>query len=71
MTLDRFSTFFGHVPWLGILVARLPGLGSLLHALMAFAYKRTDERLRRGSKSRDIFYYIVRARWTCVQSTLA
>ncbi|KAI0711780.1 high nitrogen upregulated cytochrome P450 monooxygenase 2 [Cerioporus squamosus] len=53
-----FATFFAKVPWLGVYVGRIPGAARPLQTLHAISRKLVSERLKIGTKSRDLFHYL-------------
>ncbi len=58
-SLHRLGNFFGHAPWVGIYVGLIPGAAQSLNTLISYAHKLTAERLKRGSRTRDLFYHLV------------
>jgi len=50
---EKNLLFMGHVPWLGALCLRLPGLAGDLKAFRAYAAKKA------GSTYKDIFYHLI------------
>ncbi|KAI0717814.1 cytochrome P450 [Cerioporus squamosus] len=53
-----FATFFAKVPWLGVYVGRISGAARPLQTLHAISRKLVYERLKIGTKSRDLFHYL-------------
>ena len=61
-TLNRtgsIATFFGHVPWLGVYMGKIPAVTGNLVVLLNDCVKRTTARLARGSEQKDLFHYLV------------
>ncbi|OBZ68837.1 hypothetical protein A0H81_11384 [Grifola frondosa] len=52
------SFSFGHVPWLGVYVGKIPMVAGTLKQFIIFGRKRTEERIKNGSLSRDLFHYL-------------
>ena len=57
---DSIATFFGHMPWLGVYVGKIPALTGNLKVLFNNSVERATARLKRGSERKDLFYYLVR-----------
>lgn len=53
------ATFFGHVPWLGVYIGKIPAAAGKLGALLKSCAECTKARMQRGSKTKDLFYYLV------------
>ena len=51
--------FFGHVPWLGVYVGKIPAASGNLAALLNDGAQRVTARLKRGSETKDLFHYLV------------
>ena len=69
-TLNRtgsIATFFGHVPWLGVYVGKIPAATGNLMVLLNNCADRVKARLKRGSEKKDLFHYLVRPRGCSVQ----
>ena len=56
------ATFFGHVPWLGVYVGKIPAATGNLMVLLNNCADRVKARLKRGSEKKDLFHYLVRPR---------
>ena len=56
---DSIATFFGHVPWLGVYVGKIPGATGSLEVLLSNSIQRATARLKRGSERKDLFHYLV------------
>ena len=54
----RFVAYISHVPWVLPILKLIPNEG--MQALQAFGNRVASERVRAGSKNKDIFYYLVR-----------
>ena len=52
--------FLGQIPWLGVYLGNLPGVGGAISVVLAQYQKETAKRLASGSSNRDLFYYLVR-----------
>jgi hypothetical protein len=59
------SFFFGHVPWLMPWLMWVPGLRDkfVKHAL--YGRRKAKKRTEEGSKTKDLFYYLVGSRCCC------
>ena len=55
----RTSTFLGHVPWLAVILARLPAVVAPLKALLTRCETLVRLRITRGSLKHDLFHYLV------------
>ena len=52
--------FLGQIPWLGIYLGHLPGVGGGISVVLAQCRKETAKRLASESSNRDLLYYLVR-----------
>ena len=52
------ATFFGHVPWLGVYVGKIPAATGNLMVLLNNCADRVKARLKRGSEKKDLFHYL-------------
>ena len=59
-TCIRFACFFAHVPWLGVYAGKVPVLAEPLRRLHALGGQSVRERMARGSKTCDLYHYLVR-----------
>ena len=59
MCVNRTSTFLGHVPWLAVILARLPAVVAPLKALLTHCETLVRLRIARGSLKHDLFHYLV------------
>ena len=50
----------GHCPWLGIYMGYVPFAAQLMKKLLDYGEEQALKRIRNGSLSRDLFYYLVR-----------
>ena len=57
----RTATFFGHVPWFGILLGRIPWVFLGNKAFLATCRNNAARRLARGTQTPDLFHYLVSA----------
>ena len=58
--LRSIATLFGHVPWLGVYLGKIPAATGNLVVLLNACAERTIARLKRGSEKKDLFHYLVR-----------
>ncbi|TBU40615.1 cytochrome P450 [Dichomitus squalens] len=49
---------FSRLPWLGVYGGYIPGAGRALRALQSRSSEFTAQRVKRGSTTRDLFYYL-------------
>ncbi|KAM5536736.1 hypothetical protein V8D89_009575 [Ganoderma adspersum] len=54
----RNATFFGHVPWFGVMLGRVPFLMSGSKDFLGKCKDSAARRLQRGSVTRDLFHYL-------------
>lgn len=54
----RTATLIGHIPWVGMYVKNLPGVGMDLKRFRAFAMQRFLLRKDEGSGQKDLFYHL-------------
>ena len=54
------ATFFGHVPWLGVYISKIPALTGNLALLLNHCVNFTTARVEKGSEKKDLFHYLVR-----------
>ncbi|PIL29990.1 cytochrome P450 [Ganoderma sinense ZZ0214-1] len=52
------ATFFGHVPWFGILLGRIPWVFLGNKAFLATCRNNAARRLARGTQTPDLFHYL-------------
>ncbi|OSC97576.1 high nitrogen upregulated cytochrome P450 monooxygenase 2 [Trametes coccinea BRFM310] len=52
------TVFMSHVPYLGLYVARLPGVSSTIYRLLSYSKSMVLNRIKRGSERKDIFHYL-------------
>ncbi|KAM5536745.1 hypothetical protein V8D89_009584 [Ganoderma adspersum] len=52
------STFFGHVPWLGVYAGKIPAATGNLEVFLKDSIQRAATRLQRGSERKDLFHYL-------------
>ncbi|KAM5537036.1 hypothetical protein V8D89_009365 [Ganoderma adspersum] len=52
------ATLFGHVPWLGVYLGKIPAATGNLVVLLNACAERTAARLKRGSEKKDLFHYL-------------
>ncbi|PIL26706.1 cytochrome P450 [Ganoderma sinense ZZ0214-1] len=52
------ATFFGHMPWLGVYIGKIPAATGNLVVLLNNCVKCTTARLTRGSEKKDLFHYL-------------
>ena len=57
--VTRTSTFLGHVPWLAVILARLPAVVAPLKALLTHCETLVRLHIARGSIKHDLFHYLV------------
>ena len=57
----RIAFHLGQIPWLGICLGYIPGAAGPLNMLLEHGRSLAKKRVARGSSSRDLFYYLVRA----------
>ena len=53
-------TFFANVTWLGEYLRRIPSISGQITAHFNSRRERTRQRVKEGSSTRDLFYYLVR-----------
>ena len=53
-------TFFANVTWLGEYLRRIPSISGQITAHFNSRCERTRQRVKEGSSTRDLFYYLVR-----------
>ena len=53
------ATFFGHMPWLGVYVGKIPAATGNLVVLINNSIQCVKARLQRGSEKKDLFHYLV------------
>ena len=58
-SLDSIATFFGHLPWLGVYVGKIPAATGNLNKLLNHCVACAIARVQRGSKTKDLFHYLV------------
>ncbi|KAI1782296.1 cytochrome P450 [Ganoderma leucocontextum] len=54
----RNATFFGHVPWFGVLLGRIPFVMTGSKDFLGKCKDSAARRLQRGSVTRDLFHYL-------------
>lgn len=59
-TLNSLAQIYENIPWLSRYTKYIPGASSDLKRFRMMAFGRTEERYKSGSKSKDLFYYLVR-----------
>jgi hypothetical protein len=59
ITCHSISAVVSHVPWVVPLLLAIVGNGATLVRARQFCRDRIFERLRMGSKRKDLFYYLV------------
>ncbi|KAI0755286.1 high nitrogen upregulated cytochrome P450 monooxygenase 2 [Daedaleopsis nitida] len=52
------ATFIGHVPWLGVYIGKIPAATGNLIILLNSCMECAVERVKRGSKTKDLFHYL-------------
>ena len=58
-SLCSIATFFGHLPWLGVYVGKIPAATGNLMKLLNYCVACATARVQRGSKTKDLFHYLV------------
>ena len=51
--------FLGHVPWLGVYLGKIPSATGPMKMMQDNGRRLARERLERGSKTRDLYHYLV------------
>ncbi len=57
---NSIATLFGHVPWLGVYVGKIPAATGNLSILLNRCAECAATRVKKGSAEKDLFYYLVR-----------
>ena len=57
--LISLALLFEHVPWLPYIVEQMPGIGRMLDYMRSLGINRAKVRFENGSKTKDLFYYLV------------
>ncbi|KAI0687969.1 high nitrogen upregulated cytochrome P450 monooxygenase 2 [Cerioporus squamosus] len=52
------ATFFGHLPWLGVYVGKIPAATGNLIILLNRCVECTAARVKKGSEKKDLFHYL-------------
>ncbi|KAI0687966.1 high nitrogen upregulated cytochrome P450 monooxygenase 2 [Cerioporus squamosus] len=52
------ATFFGHVPWLGVYIGKIPAATGNLNILLNRCIECTVARVKKGSEMKDLFHYL-------------
>ena len=51
--------FFGHIPYIGVWIGLIPAAAAPLNALIKYGEACAARRVSQGSKTRDLFHYLV------------
>ncbi|RDX41687.1 high nitrogen upregulated cytochrome P450 monooxygenase 2 [Lentinus brumalis] len=52
------ATFFGHMPWLGVYIGKIPAATGNLNILLNRCIECTVARVKKGSEKKDLFHYL-------------
>lgn len=61
MLLLSAGTLYEHVPWLARFAKAIPGMAEDIKRMRKMGLQRAATRTKRGSTTKDVFYYLVRA----------